>query len=71
MKYIITDTGVVAMASGGYHQDLADALKGRVVAAGHCSINKGEVEVFGESIGFNIKAKPEDAARISEALRTH
>lgn len=67
MKYVITDQGEVNVG-GGYHYDLARDLKGHVVAAGHCRVmNDTEIEVFGESIGFGIKAKPEDAKILKES----
>jgi len=61
MKYVISDKGEVKIG-GGFHADLAANFKGEVVAAGHCLIGTdGKYEVFGESIGFRIKSKPEDA----------
>lgn len=69
MKYIITDKGEVR-TGGGFHVHLAEDCKGKVVAAGHCRIDGTAVEVWGESIGYNIKSKPEDAAVIAASLHT-
>ena len=69
MKYIITDKGEV-VTGGGFHHDLARHTEGSVVAAGHYRISEDgwRVEVYGNSIGYGIVAKPEDAKLIEEAL---
>lgn len=60
MKYIITDKNE-ARIGGMYHQDMANECEGKVIRAGHCAKNEdGTYRVWGESIGFNISAKPED-----------
>ncbi len=61
MKYVITDHNKVAMGTGCNHQALALALTGKVVAAGEFRVVGGRVEVYGESFGYGIKARPEDA----------
>ena len=68
MKYIITDKREVR-TGGGYHIDLAQGCEGKVIAAGHCERENGKVRVYGESIGFKIQSKPEDAKIIGEALK--
>ncbi len=61
MKYVITDQNE-ARVGGGYHSDLAEGLKGKVVSAGQCIKREdGRYEVFGESYGYGIRSKPEDA----------
>lgn len=67
MKYIITDENEIRLGSSTFHSWLADNCKGRVVAAGHCNLINGKYEVFGESIGFRIKSKPEDADILNNA----
>lgn len=66
MKYIITDKGEVK-TGGMYHQDMGAECEGRVVSAGHYSVEHGIVKVFGESYGYGIESKPEDA----EVLQRH
>jgi hypothetical protein len=61
MKYVITDNNTIALGSGTYHRDLANALNGKVVSAGHCEIVNGKFRVFDGSAGFNMEAKEEDA----------
>lgn len=61
MKYIITDQNE-ARTGGAYHQDMAQDCNGRVIRAGHCKKNQdGTYSVWGESFGYGISAKPEDA----------
>jgi len=61
MKYIITDKNEVKIG-GMFHQDMGDECDGKVIRAGHCSKNEdGTYKVWGESIGYNIKAQEEDA----------
>lgn len=62
MKYIITDKNEIRVGINTFHQILAEGCEGRVVRAGHCFKDKeGIYSVSGESIGYNIKAQPEDA----------
>ena len=62
MKYIITDKNE-ARVGRGYHADLARGCEGKVIRAGHCDIlSDGSYKVWGESIGYGIKSKTEDAA---------
>ena len=68
MKYIITDHNKIAMGSGCYHQGLKEAITGMVVSAGEFRIKDGKVEAFGESFGYGMKAKPEDAKEIERYL---
>ena len=43
-----------------YHAVLAQGTAGRVIGAGHMRIVKGQVEVFGESVGYEIQATEKD-----------
>lgn len=63
-KYIITDQNEVFIGENTFHQILAKNAKGRVIRAGHVKFIDGRAEVFGESIGYNIKSQPEDARMI-------
>lgn len=65
MKYIITDVGEVAIGENTYHQILAEKVRGRVVAAGHCKLVDGKYEVYGSSFGYAIDSKPEDAIQLN------
>ena len=71
MKYIITDQNEVAVGINTYHQIIKDELKlkGRVIAAGHCEFVKetGKYRVYGESVGYGIQSKPEDADVLNSA----
>jgi len=68
MKYIITDKGEVK-TGGMFHVDMGVQCKGRVIAAGHCDrLPDGTFKVWGESIGYNIESKPEDALTLSLAF---
>jgi hypothetical protein len=69
MKYVITDRGDVAVG-GSFHFQMAKALKGHVVAAGHYRlVDEGRrVEVFGQSYAFHIQARPADAIAIARYL---
>lgn len=69
MKYVITDRGEFAIGQGAYHKDLASGFKGRVIAAGYCRFEGGEISVFGKSTGFEIAAQPEDAVRLAALLK--
>lgn len=60
MKYVISDKGEVNIG-GGFHIDLASDFIGKVVSAGWCEKEDGKWRVFGGSIGYRIKSKPEDA----------
>ena len=68
MKYVITDHNKIAMGTGTYHQSIANSLTGEVKSAGEFRIKNGRVEVFGESAGFGIKSKSEDALEIESYL---
>ena len=68
MKYVITDHNKFAIGSGCYHHDLANALSGQVIHAGHCEFINGRIKVSGESIGFRIKAKEEDTERLERFM---
>ena len=67
MKYIITNKDEVRTGQDTeYHKDLAKTCKGEVIAAGYYRITeKNTIETYGESIGFLIKSKPEDANKIA------
>lgn len=65
MKYIITDKGEVRTGNS-YHVQLAAGCKGKVVSAGHYSTDP--LQVYGESIGYNIKSKPEDALLVEKHI---
>jgi len=68
MKYIITDKGEVH-TGGEFHVDMGVKCKGRVIAAGHCDrLPDGTFKVWGESFGYGIHSKPEDALRLSVAF---
>jgi hypothetical protein len=69
MKYVITDLGEVAVG-GSYHLELAKALEGKVIAAGHYRLVDGgrRVEVFGQSHAFSIQAMPQDAFLVARHL---
>ena len=70
MKYIITDQNEVRIGSNDtFHKILAESAVGRVVAAGYCEKKNGKWEVHGESIGFSLKAKPEDAEILNQVWR--
>ena len=72
MKYVITDRGEVAVG-GSFHFQMAKALAGKVVAAGHYRLVDGgrHVEVFGQSYAFHIQAMPADATVIARYLGLH
>lgn len=66
MKYIITDENEIRIGNG-YHFELAQGCKGKVIKAGHCLQNKdGTYKVWGGSIGFNINSKQEDAELLNK-----
>lgn len=69
MKYIITDQGEVSVGNG-YHIDLLEGKKGKVVGAGHCEKLSDGWTVYGESIGFRIKAKNSDRKMLEEYFST-
>ncbi len=67
MKYIITDQNELVVGVNTYHQIMAKEVKGDVIAAGHFRLLSPEpvkVEVYGESIGYGIKAREGDALKI-------
>jgi len=68
MKYVITDHNKICMGSGANHIDLAQAITGNVVSAGHFEILDGKVKVSGRSEWFNLNSKPEDAKQIEEYI---
>lgn len=63
MKYVISDKGEVNIGENHqYHMNLAKDFKGKVVAAGYCEKTPDNTyRVFGQSIGFDMMAQPEDA----------
>ena len=65
MKYVISDLGEITIGND-FHFNLARGFLGKVVRAGHCHLKEGIYEVFGESIGYGIKAKDEDAKILSD-----
>jgi hypothetical protein len=68
MKYIITDKNE-AKIGGMYHQDMGRECEGKVIAAGHCSKNEdGTYTVWGNSYGYGIESKPEDAKLLTDLL---
>jgi len=68
MKYVISDKGEIKIGYG-YHADLASDFKGKVVRVGHCEIDEnGKYRVFDMSIGYNIKAQPDDADILNTTL---
>jgi hypothetical protein len=67
-KYIILNNNHCVLGTDIYHQELAKASNGEVTSAGHFRFVDGHIEVFGESVGFNMKAKPEDAKLLEEIL---
>lgn len=61
MKYVITDNDE-ARVGRGYHSELVRGLSGKVIRAGHCELKAdGKYKVWGESLGFGIMAKSDDA----------
>lgn len=70
MKYVITDKGEARVEPNFMlHMDIAIGLEGHVVAAGHCRRGvDGRWYVYGESFGFGIKAKPEDADILNQQI---
>ncbi len=60
MKYIITNHNKMAIGSSCYHKELQDAVSGQVIGAGEMRVKNGKVEVFGESIGYELKATDKD-----------
>ena len=69
MKYIITDKNEVKIGNG-YHFELASECKGKVIRAGHCNkLVDGKYEVFGESLGYKINSKKEDAEIINNIFK--
>lgn len=67
-KYIITDKGEVVIGENTYHHELAKHVKGKIVGAGHVAfVGNNKPHVFGQSFGYNMKAKPEDAEVIRNA----
>ena len=69
MKYVITDQGEVALGHNTFHQILGEKCKGKVIAAGHCRLVDTKYEVYGESIGYGIQSKPEDADFINSSSK--
>jgi hypothetical protein len=74
MKYIIAENkngGLVAKVGGMYHSDMHTIEMGMLVGAGYCERNEdGTYRVWGESLGYGIKSKPEDAKLLKELLST-
>ena len=69
MKYIITDKNEVR-TGGMYHKEMGDECEGKVIRAGHYTKNKdGTYKVFGESIGYSIEAKEEDAQILLDVIK--
>lgn len=65
VKYVISDKDEVVLGYD-FHQNLARDFKGRVISAGHCKSVDGKFEVYGESIGYGIQSKPEDAEYLNK-----
>lgn len=68
MKYIITNHNRLIIGTGTNHRDLASGVSGNVVSAGEIEIKNGKIRVFGESFGYRIKSKLEDAEFISKVM---
>ena len=71
MKYIITDKDEVRTGSeSSFHVNIADGCLGKVNRAGHYDIVKetGDLIVYGESVGYHIRAKETDIPLIRKAL---
>ncbi len=68
MKYVITSHNNFAIGCGAYHQDLAKGLTGNVVSAGYMKFVDGKIKVYGNSVGYMIDSKPEDAKLLEELL---
>jgi len=73
MKYIIKETTdeTIVVIGNTMHSFLAEGVCGKYrkpTSAGHMRIVNGTVEVYGESIGYDMKARPEDAKIISSYL---
>lgn len=70
MKYIITDKNEIKIGPDyTFHHNLAKDFKGNVVSAGLCEKKEdGTFRVFGESFGFGISSKPEDANILNEHM---
>lgn len=69
MKYIITDRGEVRTGTD-HHRILSSDCYGRVVSAGHFRETDDGVKVFGQSYGFGIYAKDEDAVILAKCLKS-
>lgn len=71
MKYVISDRDEVAVGTG-FHSEIAHEadFNGKVIRAGHCKENPdGSYEVWGESLGYGIQARSEDAEILTNARR--
>ncbi len=67
-KYIIFNNNHCVLGTDIYHKELARASAGRVTSAGYFKFKNGRIEVYGESAGFDLEAKPEDARKLEEML---
>ena len=70
MKYVITDQNEAKIGKDIYlHSELTKELKGKVIKAGHCRITEDfSYHVWGESIGYGIQSRPEDADILNKLL---
>lgn len=71
MKYVITNKGEVKVGSEHtLHVHLTKNLRGEVIAAGHYDMNMQGIvtRVYGESIGYGIKAKEQDKETLQKSF---
>lgn len=69
MKYVISDQEEVAVG-WGYHRDLAKSFLGKVVGAAWYDVDPetNELTVYDGSIGYDMRAKPEDVPILKKFL---
>lgn len=75
MKYVITESGAIGMGGNSeYHKNIAAAIPAieqpaKVVSAGYCKMGEdGKWTVYGNSIGYSMSAKPEDAEKLNTQI---
>lgn len=68
MRYVISDKDEFVIGDGCFHNELSAGFSGKVIAAGHCEIDVGNIRVFGKSMSLTIESKAEDAELLNRLM---